>query len=245
MNRTTARFRLQGRDIDFDLVRKKSVRRNVLVRFEENGRMSVSAPLRASTREVQRILTRMHDQIVELRQQVREQNRGVKPLRYRHGSDHFYLGRSYELDVVRVTGIGHRVHLQSHGIEVRVGARGEEPVRDALLAWYRRRALDFCGERMDRIAANARFLRGCTFDMRLRRMKRSWGTCSARGVITLNPMLMKAAPRYIDYVIAHELCHLVELNHSPAFYRLMDRIMPDWPALRRGLNERAHLYLRW
>jgi predicted metal-dependent hydrolase len=245
MNRSTSRIRLEGKEVDFELVRKKSVRRNILVRFGEDGRMNVTAPLRASTRDVRLILSGMHDQIVELRRQVREIHRGLAPVRYRQGARHYYLGRTYELDIHRRAGIRPHVILRARHIEVHVGEWGEEAVREALLAWYRRQAQTYCPQRTFQIASRVRWLRGISYQVRLRRMKRSWGTCSAAGVITLNPLLMKAPPQYIDYIIAHELCHLIEHNHSPDFYRLMDRLMPNWDVLRHALNERSHLYLRW
>lgn len=245
MPRTTGRFHLEGKPIDFELVRKKSVRRNILVRFEEDGRMKVTAPLRASHRDVKQVLSGMHDQIAELRRQVREINRGVTPVRYRQGAQHSYLGRSYPLIIDRRPGTRPHVTLRADHIEMTVPEWGESAVRDALMGWYRSQAKEYCAERMGAIAGRVRWLRGIPWSLRIRRMRRSWGTCSATGVITLNPLLMKAPPQYVDYIIAHELCHLVEHNHSPAFYRLMDRIMPNWEVLSRALNERSHLYLRW
>ena len=73
--------------------------------------------------------------------------------------------------------------------------------------------------------------------LRYRFMKKRWGSCSARGQITLNPHLIKSHPQCIDYVILHELCHLKELNHSPRFYALMDKYMPQWRDLKTQLNE--------
>lgn len=245
MQRTSGRFRLEGQAIDFDVVRKRSVRRNILVRFEEDGRMKVTAPLQASHRDIRLVLTGMRDQIAELRRQTREIHRGLTPVRYRQGARHYYLGRTYQLDIYRRPGIRPHVILRASHIEVHVGAWGEDAVRSALLDWYRRQAQAYCSQRMFQIASRARWLRGVRREMRLRRMKRSWGTCSASGVITLNPLLMKAPPPYIDYIIAHELCHLIEHNHSPEFYRLMDRLVPNWEVLRHALNERSHLYLRW
>jgi hypothetical protein len=70
-------------------------------------------------------------------------------------------------------------------------------------------------------------------------MRTRWGSCSAAGTITLNLKLMEVAKPYIDYVIIHELCHLVEHNHSRRFYLLLDRVMPDWRERRERLNH-AH-----
>jgi predicted metal-dependent hydrolase len=241
----TQRYLLDGREIDFDLVRKKSVRRNIHVRFEDDGRMKVTAPLRSSSKSIHLVLSEMHDQIVELRRQVRERNRGISPLRYRHGARHYYLGRNFNLDIWRNPNTQPRAVLRADHIEIHVREWGEDTVRDTLLRWYRHQAQLYFYQRMLLIASRAWWLRGVALTMQLRRMKRSWGTCSTTGLITLNPLLMKAPPQYVDYVIAHELCHLREHNHSPAFYRLLDKLIPNWETLRSALNERSHVYLRW
>jgi predicted metal-dependent hydrolase len=64
--------------------------------------------------------------------------------------------------------------------------------------------------------------------LRLRKMRQRWGSCSRRGQVTLNTELIKLPPALIDYVIAHELCHLFEFNHGPRFYRRLAQVMPDW-----------------
>jgi len=239
------RYFLDGREIDFDLIRKKSVKRNIHVRFEDDGRMKVTAPLRSSSKSIHLVLSDMHDQIVELRRQVRERNRGLSPIRYRQGARHYYLGRSFLLDIRRETNTNPCVALRTDRIEIHVREWGEEAVRDTLLQWYRNQAQLYFYQRMLAISSRAWWLRGIYPALQLRRMKRSWGTCSTSGLITLNPLLMKAPPQYVDYVIAHELCHLREHNHSPAFYRLLEKLIPNWETLRTALNERSHIYLRW
>ena len=79
--------------------------------------------------------------------------------------------------------------------------------------------------------------------MRLRKMKRTWGSCTARGMITLNPHLIRAPRLCIDYVIAHELCHLQEMNHSKAFYALQESLYPAWREAKAQLRARSHIYL--
>jgi predicted metal-dependent hydrolase len=79
--------------------------------------------------------------------------------------------------------------------------------------------------------------------MRLRLMKRTWGSCSVSGVITLNPHLVKAPPECIDYVVAHEICHLREHNHGKAFYALQQQLYPGWKAAKDKLQRQAHVFL--
>ena len=65
-------------------------------------------------------------------------------------------------------------------------------------------------------------------ELRLRSMRRRWGSCSRQGRVTLNVELVKLPLTLIDYVIAHELCHLFEFNHGKKFYQLLEHVMPDW-----------------
>lgn len=123
---------------------------------------------------------------------------------------------------------------------------------------YRAYALDLFRLRFDRIIAGAAALdhpyrvdvtaldlpalgysEGRKPELRIRTMRRRWGSCSAAGIITLNTVLADRSPDLIDYVIAHELCHLRELNHSRRFYDLLTTVMPDWKSRRAILNGRG------
>ncbi|MBQ8653603.1 MAG: DUF45 domain-containing protein [Clostridia bacterium] len=76
--------------------------------------------------------------------------------------------------------------------------------------------------------------------LRYRRMVSKWGSCNCRtGVITLNMRLAGQEDALVEYVLVHELCHLLQPNHSPAFYEVLSAMMPDWPARRRRLNGKA------
>jgi predicted metal-dependent hydrolase len=74
-------------------------------------------------------------------------------------------------------------------------------------------------------------------NLAIKALQARWGSCTGSGTIILNLRLMQVPKQYIDYEIVHELCHLVEHNHSRQFYRLLDRMMPDWRDRRRRLNE--------
>jgi Predicted metal-dependent hydrolase len=78
---------------------------------------------------------------------------------------------------------------------------------------------------------------------RIMEMQTQWGSCSPEGAVLLNPHLVKAPTRAIDYVILHELCHLVEHNHSQRFYNLLDRFMPEWRTIKEALDGKAEILL--
>ena len=71
----------------------------------------------------------------------------------------------------------------------------------------------------------------------VRTMKRRWGSCSNKGVITLSTELIKMSDLYIEYVIAHDLCHLKHHNHGEHYYKLLSEVFPEWKKVRREMRK--------
>ena len=109
-------------------------------------------------------------------------------------------------------------------------------IKHLLNSWYRQQCLRVFSERIE--AWYPRFERYAIQRPRvfIRQMRSQWGSCTESGKMTLNLKLIQVPRQFIDYVIVHELCHLIEHNHSTAFYALLTRIMPDWKGQREKLN---------
>jgi predicted metal-dependent hydrolase len=71
----------------------------------------------------------------------------------------------------------------------------------------------------------------------IRTMKRRWGSCSNKGIVTLSTELIKLSDLHIEYVIIHELCHLKHHNHGPDFYKLLTEMYPEWKTVRKELRK--------
>jgi predicted metal-dependent hydrolase len=72
--------------------------------------------------------------------------------------------------------------------------------------------------------------------LQIRLMRRRWGSCTRQGKIILNLELIKMPPQCIDYVITHELCHLIERNHTDKFYRILALVIPEWKKIKERLE---------
>ncbi|MFT5174256.1 MAG: putative metal-dependent hydrolase [Gammaproteobacteria bacterium] len=121
---------------------------------------------------------------------------------------------------------GRELHVQMH-------AAGQSAVRRLLETWYREQAEEAFAQHMPPIAQQL----GVQYSqVTVRAQRTRWGSCSSRGTINLNWRLMLMPSRLMDYVLAHELAHLREMNHSPAFWALVGSIFTDYRERRRDLE---------
>ena len=108
-----------------------------------------------------------------------------------------------------------------------------QEVEKIVMEWYHKQAL-VCFSK--RIAFFANKLGVPHPQLRLSRAKTQWGSCDVRGIIHLNWRLIQLSLSLVDYVVAHELSHLIEMNHSPAFWKTVGSVYPDYLAVRKELR---------
>ena len=96
------------------------------------------------------------------------------------------------------------------------------------------RALELIPQRVEHFAA----LAGVTYgNITIRNQHTRWGSCSARGNLNFNCLLMLTPPEVLDYVVVHELCHRKEMNHSPKFWEAVEKLCPDYRIHRKWLKD--------
>jgi predicted metal-dependent hydrolase len=201
-----------------------------------NGAIEVIAPLVTTQREVEIRLRKRARWI--LRQRLHfDQFRPRSPARrYVGGETHLYLGRQYRLKLTMSE--TEAVKLKGAYLWVASHSRNDPSrVRRLVKAWYRERAKVRLRERFDAIAPRFVLLGYRPSAPMLRSMSRRWGSYNSTGRVLLNPDLIRAPVRCIDYVITHELVHIVHPNHGPKFYELIEALMPDWLSRKARLEQ--------
>jgi len=212
--------------------------RRISIHVTPDGTVTVDAPEGTPVDEVVAAVRRRVRWIWLRLRACRERADHVLPREYVSGESHFYLGRRHVLKVIVAPKDKPGVKLLRGKLEVRVPTRDAAKVRTLLDAWYRRRAEDVFFRRIAECAARAHWVaQAPTF--RLLTMRTQWGSCSPKGSLLLNPLLVKAPTPCIDYVILHELCHLREHNHSARFYELLTGLMEDWQVKKAELDALA------
>lgn len=225
------------RVISFSVVRAD--RSTLGIEVNPTGVVEVRAPREADTGEVRSRVQRRARWIAKSQRRFEELVVDTPKKEYVGGETHRYLGRQYRIKVMpldqptdsRIEGGGdpEGVRLVGRYFEVRTSRPSDPSHTRALLdRWYAAKA---------KLRLRERFELGCVVmaaygieppPFQIRRMKTRWGSCTATGRILLNPTLILAPTACIDYVVAHELCHLIHPHHGREFYALLDCVMPDW-----------------
>jgi predicted metal-dependent hydrolase len=146
--------------------------------------------------------------------------------RYVNGETHLYLGRQYRLR--KVISDETQVKLFRGQMEVHVTQDTAEAVETVLYNWYKAKAREVFEFLLTDIINKTPRFQGKMLSLHVKTMLSRWGSCSPAGRITLNTELIKAPKVCIEYVVIHELCHLIHPNHNKKFYRLLSTLMPDW-----------------
>ena len=225
--------RIEIRGIPVEIVRK-DIKNLHLAVYPPEGRVRVAAPLRLDDDAVRMaVISRLvwiRRKQAEFEGQDRQSRR-----EFVSGESHYFEGRRYRLDVVVTTG-STGVRLRGNAwMEMRVRPDTDRDAREAMLyRWYRARLR----ERIPEMVARWEPKIGVTVaEWRIRRMKTRWGTCNPEaGRIWLNSELAKKPVSCLEYVVVHEMVHLIERGHSDRFRSLLDRFMPGWRGRLEELN---------
>lgn len=221
-----------GETLSFRFIR--SARKTIALYVHRDGSVLVRAPLRAPLAHVF-LFMRERWEWLELQRIRFMEEPAPAPLVYRDGEAFLHLGQPLLLRVRPAL----RNQARRVGEELHVGLADTGVIADVIELWQRREArrvfplrLAFCHEAMQDLLLPFP-------ELRIRKMRARWGSCTRKRVITLNLELIRTPPECIDYVITHELCHLVEFNHSAQFYALQARYLPDWKIRRAALDDLA------
>jgi predicted metal-dependent hydrolase len=198
------------------------------------------APLRMDERKIHRFVAAKSEWVLAKWTDLRERAGGRPERRFVSGAEITYRGREVPLRVEPVDDVpwAELEVREGESFDVRVPREWEDREREAaarrlVMRWLRTRALDDARELTRRHAPTL----GVTpKDLKIGDQKTLWGSCAADGTIRLNWRLVTAPRPVFEYVVVHELCHLLERSHGPRFWGHVGRVLPEYEAQRRWLR---------
>lgn len=213
-----------SKTVVFNLEYRK--RKSLGIKVHPNSQVEVLAPLAAREEQVFEKVKLKAPWILKQIDHFNTYKPSTTPRRFINGETHLYLGRQYRLkivpdneDVVKA----YRGQLWLHSPNPK-----PEALKVQLDKWYKQRASAVFSELLEEVLPKFKRYKISDPVLTIRTMSKRWGSCTPAGRIILNTELIKAPKGSIEYVIIHELCHLVHHNHTKAFQSLQSRMLPDW-----------------
>ncbi|MEO8102531.1 MAG: SprT family zinc-dependent metalloprotease [Betaproteobacteria bacterium] len=225
---------LAGHRVAYKLVRRRG-RRGVGLKIDGTG-MTVAASLTTPIGSIEDLIGKNSDWV--LKKLNEWSHRRIQPQRWQTGATVYFMGESLTL---MIDAGATRINVeQSMGhLFVRLPRAEPSAIEKAAQAWYKRQALPHLAQRAFFYAR----LHGLTPPrVFLSSANSRWGSCNAQREVRFSWRLIKARPALIDYVVCHELAHLRHMDHSPAFWREVERMCPDYRALKAELDASDHKF---
>jgi len=227
---TLRRVVLAGEPVDYRLVRAR--RRTIGMQIGVDG-LTVRAPRWATIRDVEAALAERAAWIVRTLVEWRARRREVLPREWKTGAPILYLGCELTLSLHA----HRRREIRPDLVNLTVlhpAADDPSEIAGFVTRWLREEAARMLAPRATALAARVS-ARAPT--VKLSNARSEWGSCNQHGVIRLNWRLVQLPPPLATYVVAHEVAHLVELNHSPRFWSLVEALFPGHALARQALDE--------
>lgn len=206
------------------------------------GRVRIAAPLRMNLDTIRIYalskLSWIKRQQTKLREAAREPARD-----FLTKEAHYFLGKRYQLRVIEEN-TKPNVQIKHSSIELRVRPKSSRQKRKEIIdAWYREKLRELIPIH---IKHYEKLMKVQVAEFGIRKMKTKWGTCNTNaGRIWFNLELAKKPARCIEYIVVHEMVHLLERSHNAKFIAYMDKYMPQWKSVKQELNRLPVSHVDW
>lgn len=221
-------------DIEFEV--KYSGRRSIGISVLPDSSVIVRVPNHTSLKTITGIVTDKYAWVLKHRENYRKLNNSSLNKSYSTGEIHLFRGNRSILKIVESGKPYVRFFDSTIGLGISK-TNDEASVKRLLYKGYKEEARKLFPEMLKKTLREHENQMFKPAGLVIRTMKRRWGSCSNKGVITLSTELIKLSDLFIEYVIAHELCHLKHHNHGANYYKLLSEVFPEWKNVRKELRK--------
>jgi Predicted metal-dependent hydrolase len=221
-------------DIEFKVV--YSGRRSIGISVLPDSTVIVRVPYLTSFKTITSIVTDKYGWVIKHRDNYRKLDNSSLNRSYTTGELHLFRGNRSILQIEK--SVMPYVRFNDNTIELgTLKTDDSDVIKRLLYKGYKDEALILFPELLQKVVREHQNQMFKPAGLIIRTMKRRWGSCSNKGVITLSTELIKLSDLYIEYVIAHELCHLKHHNHGAHYYKLLSEVFPEWKTVRKELRK--------
>jgi hypothetical protein len=209
-------------------------RKTLEIQVKPPGHVHVVAPVGTREETIRQVVEKKGAWIVRKLAGVRERESKKMVHHFVAGELFLFLGRHYMLQLVEAPLLKKpTVTLAKDQLIIQTPLSEASILRQALEKWYRQKGQEIITER---VQAYSHYFDVRPASIKVKEQKKRWGSCTSRGDLLFNWRIVMAPLSVIDYVVVHEMCHMVHMNHSPQFWDLVAAVLPDYKQRKAWLK---------
>ena len=213
-----------------------SRRRSISISISPHDGVVVRAPKSVSPEKIDKFVNEKSAWIKKHLNNYSDSVRINYGKKYTDGEYHFIMGKENKLRLIASP----VAFVRKYDDIIEVGLpdiRNTRKVKTLLDKWYREQAMQYFRLLLEKILRKYESYHFEPYSMVVRASKSRWGSCSAKGRISISSELIKLDEKFYEYIIVHELCHLKHPNHGKGFYNLLEELLPDYKLVRKELRK--------
>lgn len=210
-----------------------SNRKTLDLRVFPEGNVQITAPLNTPIELIVEKVKPKSKWVIQQQKSFELYRPFAKEKLFTPGETHRYLGRQYKLTIEKKEKGYTKISLAKGLMHIETTKDEVEPI---ITKFYKSKADIIFSELLDKLLKEFPMFQPFEISFSHKFLKKRWGSCATDGKILLNTELIKASKICIEYVIIHELCHLIHPNHSKEFYNLLTDLLPNWKKIKHKLE---------
>lgn len=228
--------------ITYKIIRKR--RKTIGIKITDKGEVIITSPFGVSEETIKNIIKKKQKWITDKVKLIKEANFAYNRA-FEDGKRLLFLGKELELEIIKVNKSICHVKIEDEKVRVFIDSSSmasDDTISNAIINLYRKEAARLFKERTE---IYSKVLGVSPKRIFIKDQKTLWGSCSSKGNINYNYRIIMAPISIIDYIVVHELCHLIHMNHSKEYWNAVKSILPDYEKRRKWLKDNGCVLRIW
>lgn len=220
--------------IEYELIRRK--RKTIELKVDPSAGLVITAPENLSIKNIEGLILKKRKWIIEKKESMEKRKEKKQIKKFENGEKFMLLGYKYPLEVIDVDSNTSRLNFINKRFVLEHSGCEPEFIKDIFVKWYKKYAQIVLNERVKKYS---KCFEVSPKQIKAKEQKKIWGSCTHDNKLLFNWRLAMAPNWVIDYVVVHEMCHMVHKNHSNDFWNLVEKTYPNYQEAQKWLKENS------
>ena len=239
-------FNYEDKILDVDIIYRK--RKNISIKITPKDRIQIIAPHKVPIKILKETIEKNSSWILSKLNKFKNMDDSFLKRDYVDGEIYYYIGKPHYLKIIKDKNMQNKknynyISIKEEYIEIRTNNWEGEYLKESLKKWYKLKSEEIVMDRLAYLREQSDYFRKIEPNLiKVKEQKKIWGSCNSNKNIYINSKISMLPVEAIDYIIAHEFCHILYMNHSKDFYASVEKIIPNYREINLWLKKNSYKF---